>query len=160
MISCRLMWLCLLACSVVANADDPTIYESFADVRIGRVFMSPVERRQLDIMRMHPERFVEASSQPATEQAQAAPTVSPAGYIIVGSGTPKYWGDGDFSVAGERSTSTMKFPGDVAIIRHTNATDTPENPAGVSGDRLYDTASDMSLAHDPAPDPEADTDEQ
>lgn len=114
--------LALLLLSDAAYADDRPVYESLRDIRVGRVFFTREQRQLLDEQR----RLDPAAAGQDTSPGAAAATPgqdgknhAPAGYIIVGSGQPKKWSDGDFvPVDGQSSVPSMIFPGDVAIIRH------------------------------------------
>ena len=108
--------LCLLPAS--ADAGETDLYESIRDVRIGRVFLSPAERSDLDVRRANPDSGPATSSQSDAEQA--APETEPAGYIVRGDSEPRYWRDGNFEETGRPAPRTLEFPGDVKIVRHTS----------------------------------------
>ncbi len=155
--------LSMMFLSFAAIADENVIYESFTDVSIGHVFMSPGQRQQLDMMRLHPERFVESGIQPSAGQPQQAKRPLPAGYIIVGSKRPQYWQDGDFiasGASGERSVTTMAFPGDVKIIRHAVAEKPAEDKANASVSASPETSSDPDTPVTRGVEGTADDDEQ
>lgn len=123
----------LLVCgATVAIADDSAVYESISDVAIGRVFLSPQQRQQLNVRRLHPERH--ESSEPAqqSEPQPAKVKTAPAGYIISNSGESRYWNNGDFVAGSSRYAATMRFPGDIVVVRHFAAEATDEETSGKS----------------------------
>jgi len=107
--------LLLLMLPGIAVADDAAIYESADDVAIGRVFLTPTERRWLDQRRNDP---VAAMSQESSEQSTTSTptrTTRPAGYIVRNGGERRRWQNGEFV---RDNSSSDKFPGDVDITRH------------------------------------------
>ena len=111
--------LCLLPAS--ANAGETDVYESMRDVSIGRVFLSPAERRDLDVRRANPDTGPPTGSSPSDIE-KAEPETEPAGYIVRGNSEPRYWRDGNFVETGRPAPRTLEFPGDVTVVRHTPRT--------------------------------------
>ena len=112
----------LLALAVPAVADELDIYESIDDVTIGRVFLTPAERRWLDanrnvLVRERPVRRWRVDDAPSGEEPAPA-SDPPAGFIINSSGAESRWSRGDFVDVDGRSVRSMQFPGDVNITRH------------------------------------------
>jgi len=100
----------LISC-VPSVAGEIAIYESLADVTIGRVFLSPRQRAHLD------SRPVE-SPKPVREPAPAEPVErkkNSAGYIISSSGESSVWSRQGFVT--KKDASAVAFPGDVKVIR-------------------------------------------
>lgn len=120
----------------VATADDgdtlvkQPLYESIADLKIGRVFLDPPVRRLLDQQRASPvvAGISESVSEAPAETSPAEPTS--AGYIIRGSGDALRWRDGDFvRDSGLNASSVISFPGDISITRHSGKQPPSARPA-------------------------------
>ena len=118
-----------------AAADDVAIYETISGVSIGRVFLTPVERRLLDATRKQvPQSATYEGTAAADPQEDEAPSHA-AGYIVSSSGKARRWLNGDFVEAQNSPASSTRFPGDVKITKHTatmNDSDAPD--AEASGD--------------------------
>ena len=114
--------LLLLVCfGGMAGADPASVYESIDDVSIGPLFLTPAERRWLDARRnapVVPQPKAEAEVELGPTQEPAEPKVSPAGFIIRSDGAGQRWSNGDFVSSQDAAVSTMKFPGEVDLIRH------------------------------------------
>ncbi|MEO1202952.1 MAG: hypothetical protein AAFX10_09600 [Pseudomonadota bacterium] len=136
-----------------ANADEG-VYESVADIRIGRIFLTPAERRRLDQLRLAPPRS--AGGAPVAAGVESTGTGDrqrrPAGYIISSSGKRRTWTGDDFVASDGRASISTRFPGDVEVIRHGEqaasieqgpATDQPaESPAHDSSQTAESKADD------------------
>jgi len=111
----------LFACGA-PNADTG-VYESAADIEIGRVFLTRAERLRLDqLRRLQPA----AASDESTASRVAGPSDTdrprrPAGYFYSSTGQRRAWAGDDFVVSGRSRSSTQVFPGDVVIVRHVNS---------------------------------------
>lgn len=114
---CPTLLLSMLAC-IPAIADEVEIYESIDDIWIGRVFLTPRQRRSLDVERSQPQPSVLQSDASNTANAVSQPSTSPAGYIISSRGTQRRWTGEEFTTTSRDSLASMSFPGDVRIIRH------------------------------------------
>ena len=99
-----------------AHADTSDVYESIAGVSIGRVFLTPEERRLLDVERTHSPQTESRSTVSSSETVDPEPSTNASGYILNSSGKSRLWRDGDFVETAV--TPTERFPGDVRIIRH------------------------------------------
>ncbi|MCG8378115.1 MAG: hypothetical protein MI865_01430 [Proteobacteria bacterium] len=119
------LFVCIgLSLAVTTNAEESAVYESVDDITIGRVFLTPEQRRWLDANRGSRARasgFRESGSDDKKELADE----NAAGYIIDSSGKSRAWSGSDFVKATSRQISEIRFPGDVRIVRH--AAD-PEQP--------------------------------
>lgn len=96
-----------------AAADDIQVYESLTDITIGRVFLSPEQRRRLDELRGKSSNV--AGSRSADRGTPRTSSANAAGYIVGHSGKLKVWSNGDFVASDERGQ--MRFPGDVKVTR-------------------------------------------
>lgn len=120
----RLVFLIAITClAPLAEADapdavtKPAVYESIDDIAIGRVFLSPAERQQLDAIR---HLTADAASGPAdTAAASTATSTAPEGfgYIRAQGKAARVFKDGDFIAAapGERVLTAVP---DGVIVRH------------------------------------------
>lgn len=122
--------LLLMCCVSTVVADDEAVYESIADIAIGRVFMSPQQRQQLDVRRLHPDRYAGAGTPREAGQQETKHRSPPAGYISSSSGGSRYWNNGDFVAGNSRNSTSMSFPGDVAIVRHAAPEAAEQGPPG------------------------------
>ena len=129
----RLLILTVLLASS-AHADNSDVYETIAGVSIGRVFLSPEERRLLDAARTRPPQTVAQSAPSSSEAAGSEPSPNASGYIVSSSGKSRFWRDGDFVEAASAPTPATRFPGDVKIIRHRADTARTESPGGAPAD--------------------------
>lgn len=108
----------------VASADEllqATHVASITD--IGRVFMSPAERHELDRLRkaIPPQVGVGQASQNGNQSSTAGAANKknrPGGYIVPSNGSPYKWKDGDFQRTTRGDINSELLPGDVSIIRH------------------------------------------
>ena len=108
----RIYLFVLLIVSGSIHAEDRPIYESADDIAIGRIFLTPSERRWLDQRRVQPQAATTQRKDPGAETVTAR---RPAGYIVRGDGVRRRWQGGEFVNDGE---SRMTFPGEVRITRH------------------------------------------
>lgn len=112
----RLLWWCLIfiaGLNRIAMADDSEVYESLADVDIGRVFLTAEQRAGLDARRGK----AATGSSSAASRGRARDNKHPdaAGYIVNARGTARVWSRGNFVVAD--ANQRMRFPGDVKVRR-------------------------------------------
>ncbi len=116
----RSIYLALALCALPLHAEESTeavteaIYESIDGVAIGRVFLSPADRKRLDAARRRPaaaakERTVAAVA--GDERNNAA-----TGYIRVGDRAPAVFRDGRFVRLDRAEPPEPRPPG--AIRRH------------------------------------------
>ena len=119
-ICCLLIAVFLLAPAAV-NAEETAVYESFAGVKIGRVFLAPGDRDRLDEQRLNPPAEGASGASESEGAAEKAPEVASAGYIISSSGRARVWRDGDFVAAPRQAPGDMAFPGDVKVVRTVGA---------------------------------------
>lgn len=103
----------IVACALATSALADDIYESLADVRIGRVFLSPEQRVRLDDRRGEPPP-VSVGDAPANISSTKRDTEA-AGFIMSSSGRSRVWLNGDFVATDE--VPEVRFPGEVKIIR-------------------------------------------
>lgn len=116
-----LSMLALLPLQSFAGEEDLreiSVYETMAGVSIGRVFLSPAERKILDVKRANPPRAAVTTGQNASDTGESSTAAPAAGYIINSSGRARFWMNGGFVESGESSPAALKFPGDVKIVRH------------------------------------------
>ncbi len=106
-----------LSTATPAHADESTVYEALADVRIGRVFLSPEQRARLDQGLSKPASRAARRGVPAT--AMPGANGKAAGYIVNGAGKTRVWSNGDFVAA--PAAEAVKFPGDVELTRASNS---------------------------------------
>lgn len=104
----------------LAKAAEPEDRMAANDHVLGRVFMSSVERRQLDLLRKSPppaqsgpQRSV---SQPADANQKKKPM--PAGYIVPSNGRPYQWIEGDFRHVTQSEVDTSNISPSISITRH------------------------------------------
>lgn len=102
---------------VLVAAEEPSVYESFAGVNIGRVFLTPGDRDRLDERRLNPPAEGTASNPTVAGAPDKRRTLAAAGYIISSSGRARVWRDGDFIESRQQSPHRMDFPGDVTVTR-------------------------------------------
>ena len=127
--------LLALVCPTVAAADEPFVYESFAGVKVGRVFLSQSQRDALDAVRLlEPGEGVAEGSDTDDAEAQAqSRTIRPAGYIIGSSGRSRVWKDGDFVETSADVSSATAFPGTIRITRHRGNTPQADSTGAADG---------------------------
>ncbi len=119
----RLLLAALLLASLPALADESIVYESIDDVSIGRVFLTPGERRWLDANRhLAPQDASAGPAATAESENDETPDAVPAGFIINSSGQAVRYRNGDFAPSAV-SPSSMRFPDDVEIRRHEPASE-------------------------------------
>ena len=116
-LTCRNFVLGLLVAGAITTlpqstkADEISVYESLADVPIGRVFFSAAQRVNLD-----KNRGATLHGKPVTTRTGVASNKNDAaGFIISDSGLKQVYSNGDF-VKTAKST-TVAFPGDVRVVR-------------------------------------------
>ena len=109
--------LALLLAPGLVIAEEPSVYESFAGVQIGRVFLAPGDRDRLDEQRLNPPAEGAVASSTAEDTSQKRRPTAAAGYIISSSGRARVWHDGDFVESRQPSPHRMDFPGDVKVTR-------------------------------------------
>ncbi len=133
MIVRRIAILLLFVCPLTAAAEEPFVYESFAGVQIGRVFLSQSQRDALDAARLLTpgKGAVEGDATPATEVPSRE--IRPAGYIIGSNGRSRVWKDGDFVETGSDVPGSMAFPGAIRITRHRGTAQQPDGAATDDG---------------------------
>lgn len=110
--------LLLLVTTVRAWADESDVYESVAEIDIGRVFLTPSERDRLDLQRLRPEVD---SSLPLAKSDDARPVrrrKKPAGYILSSRGSRQEWSGNEFVEFSNAAPRPSEFPGDVKVKRH------------------------------------------
>lgn len=122
----RGLLILVIACITPAYADDAGVYETLVGVSIGRVFLSPQERRLLDAQRKNGPPTASLAEPPADDVAEAEPPSNASGYIVSSSGKSRRWLDGNFVESQVTPTRNTRFPGDVQIIRHPAKEDQPE----------------------------------
>lgn len=105
----------LLAGSLIPSTSfaEEGVYESLADVKIGRIFLSPSERISLDNQRGKAPALAIAAKPAVTARATQSPDA--AGYILRSGGPTRVWSNGNFVPAEDASDVT--FPGDVEVLR-------------------------------------------
>jgi len=145
----------------LALADLPAPYERLGESYIGRVFLSPAERANLDRQRRgRPANKTNADS-PRVSASQPVPAKTsskPAGYIIIGSGGIRHWQNGDFVAAGATATA-LSFPGEVKIVRHPNHDDAAAGADAKKGQAGSRAAAQVKLEAPSGPDTGAGSDD-
>lgn len=126
--SAVLVALCLLSGSPAA-ADQDTVYESLAEVPVGRVFLSRAQRSMLDDGRAGEPLVQQAPTRPIVQAPPSKKKRRPAGYIVSSTGESRVWSARGFVTT--RTEPGMRFPGDVSVTR--SETDTAEDQAAVDG---------------------------
>ena len=118
----RLLTIALIAAAPVgATADEQYVYESFAGVQIGRVFLTQSQRDALDAARLLGPQEGESETTADAKPGEPTKVIRPAGYIIGSSGRSRVWQDGDFVETGRDAARALRFPGDIRITRHKTA---------------------------------------
>ncbi len=97
-------------------SDDEGIYESLADVSIGKVFFSPDKRQAIDRNRGSSGTASNAGASGKRKQNKDA-----AGYIVSSNGRAKVYSNGDFVVM--KNATSVEFPGQVKVTRSEVADD-------------------------------------
>ncbi len=108
--------------------EEAEVYESLADVKIGRIFLSPSQRSSLDQRRGKAPAVSVARAPTATSRVNTSPDA--AGYILRSGGSTKVWSNGNFIPADDASAVT--FPGDVEV--HRKAVPREESDPGAADD--------------------------
>ena len=110
-----------VASLAAADAPDavnaPAVYESIDDIAIGRVFLSPAERQQLDAIRHLPADAASGPADPAAAPATASPVPKGSGFIRVHGKAARVFKDGDFVTAAPGERVATEVP-DGVIVRH------------------------------------------
>ena len=125
--------LLLFMCPLTAAAEEPFVYESFAGVQIGRVFLSQSQREALDAARLLTPGQGTVAGDEAPDAEEPSRKVRPAGYIIGSSGRSRVWKDGDFVETGSDVPGSMAFPGAIRITRHSGTAQQPDDTAAADG---------------------------
>ena len=104
---------------------------------LGRVFMTPAERHELDrLRRLQPAASSAASvSTPAAPAAPAESDVRPMGIIVPSRGRPYQWRDGDFRPVDAARIRIDTTAEDAVIKRHTAPRHSPKDEDGSAGER-------------------------
>lgn len=123
----RSLLIMLLLFSASVAADDSSVYETITHVSIGRVFLTPDERRRLDAARKQGLPSASMSGTAAGDSNEAETPSNAAGYIVSSNGKARRWLNGDFVEAQNSPTSSTRFPGDVKIVRHIAETIEPDS---------------------------------
>ncbi len=100
----------LLDARMSVASDQEQIYESLADVKIGKVFFTPEKRQDIDRRRANPTTAGSRES-PAKPVRKA----DAAGYIISSNGQVRVYSNGDFIPA--KSADPVEIPGRVEVLR-------------------------------------------
>lgn len=146
----------LMSLSAVAIAAEPIeLYESFDELALGRVFLTPTQRQRLEVRRRTATADVVGSvSDDNTEPAAATAAPKPAaGYILRQSGQPLVWLDGEFRRTDASSIAAMRFPGaaDVRIdVGSDVALDAVDSSSVPEGDRPEDPDTSAPMEADDA----------
>ncbi len=110
-----------LASLAGADAPEPlettAVYESIDDITIGRVFLSPAERKQLDAIRHLPEQAAAAQTGAAPAPVAETPKPTGLGFIRVDGKATRVFRNGEFVAAppGRRDLTALS---DGVIVRH------------------------------------------
>lgn len=110
---CALGICCGLAASSFVAAEESPVYESLANVEIGRIFLSPAQRSSLDKRRGSAPPAVSRDAKGTRAAAKSSPDA--AGYILRSGGPSRVWSSGGFVPADD--VSGVAFPGDVKVVR-------------------------------------------
>lgn len=105
-----LVIVCLQSAPV--SAHESGIYESLEHIHIGRVFLSPTERVNLDKNRGVRTPVATGNGSASTA---ASKNDNAAGYIVSSNGRARIWKDGDFVAA--KTPDSVRFPGEVKVTR-------------------------------------------
>ena len=126
---CALGICCGLAASPFAAAEESPVYESLANVEIGRIFLSPAQRSSLDKRRGNAPPVVSRNTKGTRAAARQFPDA--AGYILSSGGPSRVWSDGGFVPADD--VSDVAFPGDVKVVRGAERTQDVDRGAADDG---------------------------
>ncbi len=105
---------CSLAPVQAIGEEQAQVYESLADVKIGRIFLSPEQRSRLD-QRRGKAPVASAARVPVARGRVSRSSPDAAGYILRSGGPTRVWSNGNFVPADDASGVT--FPGDVEVLR-------------------------------------------
>ncbi len=136
-----------------AMAAEPDERPVAMDHKLGRVFLSSVERRQLDLMRRSPPQTERAGLQRSAAQpaeSQERKKAIAAGYIVPSNGSPYQWIDGDFRHVTQAEVDATSISSSISITRH--------RYNSVSDDESTEREEAATLAEDQKPDVEAGSD--
>ncbi len=99
------------------SAESAAVYESIDDIVIGRVFLSPAERQQLDAIRHLPAQATAVPSGTSPAPVAEAPKPKGVGFIRRTGKATRVFKDGDFVTAqpGKRVITEVT---DGVIVRH------------------------------------------
>ncbi len=95
-------------------ADEQEVYESLAQISIGKVFFSPQQRARLDEQRAPAPVFANTGS-PGGKRRHKKVRQNAAGYISRSDGSSKVYANGEFVTSS--SSDTVVFPGAVKVAR-------------------------------------------
>jgi len=95
-------------------ADEQKVYESLAEISIGKVFFSPQQRARLDVQRA-PGPVLANTGSSGGKQRRKKVDKNAAGYIMRSGASSKVYVNGEFVSSG--SGDTVVFPGAVKIVR-------------------------------------------
>lgn len=132
----------VFCCSLLAapvRADDIGQFVLMKNSSLGRIFMSPAERWQLEQIRLLIPAATNGASGVGREPRpdSARPERHAAGYIIPHSGRPSAWKDGEFrKIDAARGLASLRFVDDFEIIRHIDrpAAAEPTDPDDLKGE--------------------------
>lgn len=105
--------ICLFLLAGAASADDTSLYESLDGVKIGRVFLSPERRLQLDANRGKTQAAAPGRSQSSV--ARKPVNDDAVGYIISGAGKSRVWKGGEFRAAETQQVDSLTFPSAIRV---------------------------------------------
>lgn len=114
--------VCSVLMAMQAWASDEDQFEIHADSMLGRVFMTPGERWELDRKRLSPPAARDGTAATPSKPDSPPPTREAMGYIVPHQGLPSAWQDGDFRrISDGRDPALISFPPGVRIIRHSES---------------------------------------
>lgn len=137
--SCFVVLVLTSMLALPAVAHETGIYESLDHIHIGRVFLAPHERVNLDANRNVVVMDTVAGSAAGEQKPERGSDLA-AGYIVSSSGGTRVWKDGDF-VAAEIPAS-IRFPGDVKVTRNADSAAESSDAAGRDDDASVAGAAD------------------
>jgi hypothetical protein len=111
-----IVMLSLFAPQVSVASEDDGIYESLADVNIGKVFFSPDKRQAIDRNRGNTSAAGNSGRAAKRKQNKDA-----AGYIVSSDGRARIYSNGDFILS--KDATSVEFPGQVKVTRSDVADD-------------------------------------
>ena len=122
--------LMLLVGCATGMAEEPSVYESLQEIPIGRVFLTPEARRDLDRRRGR----APLPPEPAATASYAKPETDDGfGFIILRDGRSSTWIDGDFRAGDAPGSRDTALPsGNFTIRAHDSADgDTETAPTSI-----------------------------